>query len=209
MKIIPTIFSKNKKEFDSRYKKLSKISKEIQIDIMDGKFVRKKSVQIKDLPNFLNSRKIIEAHLMVKQPEKYIDTLRKKFVGRIIFHYEAAKTKTPEIIKKIHSLGMHAVLAINPETKIKQIEKYLPEIHRVLIMGVKPGKENQKLLKGTFTKIKQLKEIYPKIKIHIDGGVNKQTAKKLFEAGADILNTGSYVANAKDPEKALKELQKI
>ncbi|MCF7866838.1 ribulose-phosphate 3-epimerase [Candidatus Woesearchaeota archaeon] len=209
MQITPTVFSKNKKEFENRFKKISKLSREIQIDIMDGKFVKTKSINISDLPNFLYSGKIIEAHLMVKNPEKYIEPLRKKFVGRIIFHYETTKTKTPEIIENIHRHGMHAVMAINPETKLEKIQPYTHLIHRVLIMGVKPGKEKQKLLISTYKKIKELKQNNLHLKIQIDGGVNKETAKKLKYAGADILNTGSYVTNAKDPEKALKELKNI
>ncbi|MCF7872340.1 hypothetical protein K9L97_04875 [Candidatus Woesearchaeota archaeon] len=211
MKIIPTIFSKNKKEFEERYKKLSKITKELQIDIMDGKFVKTKSIQPKDLPNFIHTGKTIEAHLMTKNPEKYLKILDSKFVGRIIFHYETIKNtkKIKEFIKEIHKKGMHAILAINPETKTTQIKEIIPEINKMLIMGVKPGKEKQKLLKNTYTKIKEIKKLNQKIQIQIDGGVNKQTAKKLRSAGAEILNTGSYISNAKDPKKTLEELKNI
>lgn len=211
LKVIPTVFSKNKKEFDERFEKLKKISREIQIDFMDGKFVKGKSTKIEDIPNMFGLGIIVEAHLMVKNPKDWIDDLRKKFFGRIIFHYEAVKNNQEalRIIRSIRKHGMHAILAIDSKTDIKKIEKLIPALHHILIMGVKAGKEKQKLLKTTFNKIKYMKEHHPQIKIQIDGGVNKQTAKQLKKAGADILNTGSYVSDAKNPKKALEELEKI
>ena len=122
IKVIPTVFSRNKKEFKEKYTKLKAITREIQFDIMDGKFVEEKSIQLKDIPNMFQTHTIAEAHLMVKEPKKYIDTLRKKGFGRIIFHYESVKNdeEATQIIKKIRSYGMHAVLAINSKTKLQK-----------------------------------------------------------------------------------------
>lgn len=211
IKIIPTVFSKNKKEFDERYSKLKLISRELQFDFMDGKFVKSKSTQLKDIPSMFQTHTIAEAHLMVKNPKEYIDELRKKGFGRIIFHYESVKNdkEATELIRKIRSYGMHAVIAVDSGTNIKKIEKLIPMLHHILIMGVKAGKEHQTLLKSTITKVKYVKEYHPQIKVQIDGGVNKQTAKQLKKAGADILNTGSYVSDAKNPMKAIEELKKI
>lgn len=209
MEVIPTIFSTTEKEFNERFEKLSKISKELQIDIMDGKFVKSKSVPVERIPYLFGSGKIMEAHLMVNNPEDYIEPLRLKGFGRIIFHYEALKNydKIVLLIKKIRSYGMHAVIAINPETKPEKLKPIMEHLHHILIMGVNPGKENQKLKKETITKIKWFKKNYPNIRIQIDGGVDKDSAKTLYKAGADILNSGSYVAKSKNPEKALRELE--
>lgn len=209
MEAIPTIFSTTEKEFNERLQKLSKISKELQIDIMDGKFVKSKSIPVQKIPYMFGSGKILEAHLMVKNPEEYVEPLRIRGFGRIIFHYEAVKNydKIVALLKNIRSHGMHAVIAINPETKPEKLKPIIEQIHHVLIMGVKPGKENQKLMNETFNKIKWFKKNYPNIKLQVDGGINKETAKKLYKTGADILNSGSYVSKSKNPEKSLKELE--
>lgn len=210
MEIIPTVFSKNKNDFLSRFEKLRKVSRELQIDFMDGKFVRSKSISVRDVPNLFQYNNIVEAHLMCKNPGKYIDELRKKGFGRIIFHYEAINNDEEAIalLKNIRRHGIHAVIAINPRTYPKKLEGLIPHLHHILIMGVSPGREKQKLLKSAFTKIRYLKKYHPEIKIQIDGGVNKQTAPKLFKAGANILNSGSFVADSKNPEKAIEELKK-
>lgn len=210
MDIIPTIFAKNKKQFDLKLKKLISASKELQIDIMDGKFVKAKSVNPKYIPTLFIYQKIFEAHLMVKEPQKYIDEFAKKGFGRIIFHYETIKDhkKITQIARNIRKHGMHAILAINPRTSVKKIKELLPYFHTIMLMGVTPGKEGQKLIPATYKKIRDIKKNRPNIKVQIDGGVNKTTAKKLKEAGADILNTGSLTAKSKDPEKTIQELQK-
>jgi len=87
--IIPTIFSKNKKQFNERFNKLIKISKNIQIDFMDGKFVKAKSVQLSQIPNLKKYKNNFEAHLMVKNPESWITKLKQKGFKKIIFHYSS------------------------------------------------------------------------------------------------------------------------
>lgn len=208
--IIPTIFSTNKKDFDKRFEKLTPISKKIQIDIMDGYFVKKKSILPRFLPDLKKYKNDFEAHLMVKSPAKWLVTLKKKGFKKIIFHYESLKKdeKIDETIKIIKYMEMEPALAINPETPIKKIEPFLKKIKFVQLMGIKPGKEGQKLLPETYKRIKELKKIKKTIKIQIDGGVNEKTANKLKSSGADILSTGSYAANSKDPKKAIQLLKK-
>jgi len=210
MKIIPTVFSKNKKEFMKRLELETKISKDIQIDIMDGKFVKTKSVSVTDIPKLFFYQRTFEAHLMVKKPEKYIDALRERGFGRIIFHYEAVSEKDiPDLYANIRTHGMQPVLAISPKTKIEKLKKILPTINHVLLMGVEPGKEHQKLILATYSRIKSIKNINPDIKVQVDGGVNDKTELKLKEAGADILNTGSFVANSKNPLHAIQVLRNV
>lgn len=210
MKIIPTVFSKNKKEFMKRLELETKLSKEIQIDIMDGKFVKTKSVPINEIPKLFFYQKTFEAHLMVKNPEKYFDALRERGFGRIIFHYETVNEKDiPKIYSNIRKHGMQPVLAISPKTKIEKLKKILPTINHVLIMGVEPGKEHQKLIPATYSRINAIKNINPNIQVQIDGGVNEKTELKLKKAGADILNTGSFVTNNKNPLHAIQVLRNV
>jgi len=209
VEIIPTIFSTNKKEFDLRFEKLVPISKRIQIDVMDGKFVKTKSFQPKDLPDLRKYKNSFEAHLMVKDPTKLFIVLKKKGFKKIIVHYESLKSdeKVAETIKILQHMNMDPVLAINPETKIEKIIPFLKKIKIIQLMGIKPGKEGQTLLTQTYKRISRLKKIKSSLKIQIDGGVNETTAKKLVKSGANILTTGSFVMKSEDPEKAIKLLQ--
>lgn len=207
MRIIPTILVKTKKEFIKNLELLLPITKQIQVDIMDGIFVKQKSVALWRIPSLKKYNKQFEAHLMVARPKKYIAKLKRKGFEKIIFHVES--TNRPEkVIETIKKRKLTAFLAINPKTKIEQIIPHLKSVDGILLMGVHPGKSGQKLLPQTLTKIKQLRKMNKKMPIQIDGGVNDKTAKKLAKAGATILNTGSFVSGAKDPKAALAKLRK-
>jgi ribulose-phosphate 3-epimerase len=204
-KIIPTIFAHNKKEFDERYKKLIKITKNIQIDFMDGKFVRAKSVELKDIPKLPRNYNF-EAHLMCKNPEKYIKLLKEKGFEKVIFHFNSGdNVKTIALIKES---GMKAFLAVNPEDKVKDFCYLLGLLDGILVMGVHPGKEHQKFIPQTIKKVKEIRGINDKIPIQVDGGVNLKTIGRLKKAGANIFNSGSFVSEAENPKKALIELRK-
>jgi ribulose-phosphate 3-epimerase len=206
--IIPTVFTHDKKSFTKRFNRISKCSKKIQIDIADGKFVAFKSVDVNSLPSYSRSKLFLEAHLMVRNPEKYIDSLRRKGFKKIIFHTEVVDEEDFSMLcDRITALGMIPVVAINPETKLseKQLDRiYLTKF--VLLMGVHPGREKQSFKKSVFKKIEKIKAAHKKTMIQVDGGINPKTAKMLFEAGANILNSGSYVANSKNPKEAMEEL---
>jgi ribulose-phosphate 3-epimerase len=209
--IIPTVFCKDRRCFTKRFNKVSKVSKKIQVDIADGKFVSFKSIEINSLPSFSRSKLMLEAHLMVIHPEKYIESLRRKGFKKIIFHIEAVYDEDEflSLADRITALGMIPVCAINPETRItKKILDLFSLTNFVLVMGEKPGKEKQKLNKSALTKIKKIKAHSKKIIIQVDGGVTPKTAKILFKAGADILNSGSYVYESQDSKKAILELLK-
>jgi len=209
--IIPTVFCKDRRCFTKRFNKVSHVSKKIQIDIADGKFVSAKSVEINSLPSFSRSRLMLEAHLMVINPEKYVESLRRKGFKKIIFHIEAVENEDEflSLADRITALGMIPVCAINPDTRItKKILDLFSLTNFVLVMGVKPGKEKQKLHSSVLKKIKKIKVYSKKIIVQVDGGVTPKTAKLLFNAGADILNSGSYVSESSNPKLAILELLK-
>lgn len=200
--IIPTIFATNKKQFEEKFRKLLPIANNIQIDFMDGKFVKAKSFSLKEIPNLNKYKNKFEAHLMVKSPEKYLTKLKQKGFKKIIFHIEAISNQN-KIIRKIRTLKMKPMIAINPETKVERI----PENTDVLLMGVHPGKEHQKLILKTLKKIKDLRKKNKKIKIQIDGGVSPKTIKKLKKAGADVFNSGSFISEAENSKEAFNKLK--
>ena len=210
--IIPTVFSYNKKEFEDKFKKVIKVSDKIQIDIMDGKITPKKSVSIKDVQNLKKFKREFEAHLMVKNPKKYFEICKKKGFQRVIFHVESCKDEVDlnSTIKNAKKLKLEVYVAINPNTKLKRIKKILEEnlCQGVLLLGVIPGKEGQKLFSKIPRRIRRLKKANSKIIIQVDGGVNEKTCFKLSKAGADFLNSGSFISKSSHPLKNLKILQK-
>lgn len=209
--ITPTVFATSKQEFNNRFNKLIKISKNIQIDFMDGKFVKAKSPSINSIPNLKKYKNNFEAHIMVFKPEKYIKKLKQKGFSKIIFHIESQKTnkKIINTINKIKKQNLISFIALNPETQIRKIQPFLKNINGVLIMGVHPGKERQHLLPTTYKKIKQLRKINKKIPIQVDGGVSQNNIKNLANAGANLFNTGSYIAQATNPKQLLKTLNSL
>ncbi len=211
MKIIPTVFATSKKEFISKFNTLKDISRDLQIDLMDGKFVKNKSINVSSIPNLKKYKNNFEAHLMVFHAEKYLKSLKEKGFKKIIFHYESTenKDKIIELIKKIQSLSMDPCLAINPETSIKDIGQFLNKINAILVMGVHPGKEHQSIILNTYKKIREIRKLNKKIRIQIDGGVNEKTAGKLKKSGAVILNSGSFISDSASPKKSLEKLRKI
>ena len=209
MKIIPTVFARNKKEFDSRFAKLSKVSKELQIDFMDGKLVRAKGIRLADVPN-LRGKGNFEAHLMVKNPGKWIPGLKKKGFRKVLFHYEALQDtkKIENLIVKLKKARFVVFIAVNPGTSVKKIMPFLTSVDGVLFMGVNPGKESQKFVAGVWEKIRELRRHSKGVKIQVDGGVNDKTIGRLKRVGVDIVNSGSYISDAEKPREALARLRR-
>ncbi len=209
-RVIPTIFAHNKREFNERFEKLRRISRILQIDFMDGKFVRAKSVKIEDIPDLDDYCGKFEAHLMMRKPEKYISKLKEKGFDKIIFHIESVKNNSDveKLIKAIKDKKMKAFIAINPATKLDKIKQFLNSVDGVLIMGVYPGKEHQKFVFSVYGKIKKLREIDRKISVQVDGGVNFDIANKLGALGVDFVNSGSFIAESENSRGIIKELEK-
>lgn len=208
-RVIPTVFAHNKKEFYERFEKLRRISRTLQIDFMDGKFVKARSVELKEIPDLDDYWGKFEAHLMVKNPEKYIDRLKEKGFDKIIFHIEAVKDKEIiGLIWEIKNKRVEAWIAVNPATKIEKIKEFLGEIDGILIMGVYPGKEHQKFISSVYENIKKLRGIDRKVPIQVDGGVNLDVAEKLGKLGVDYINSGAFVAESENPRRVIKLLNK-
>ncbi len=203
--IIPTIFATSKKKFDNRFKSIIKISKNIQIDFMDGKFVKAKSISMKNVPDLKKYKNNFEAHLMVKNPLLWINNLKDKGFRKIIFHYEALKDqeKIINLVRILKKGRMKSFIALNPETDILKVLPFLPDVNGILLMGHKPGVEHISILPSIYKKIKSLRLINKNISIQIDGGVNDENIKKLALAGADIFNIGSYITDSENPRAIL------
>ncbi|PIN92684.1 hypothetical protein COU56_04160 [Candidatus Pacearchaeota archaeon CG10_big_fil_rev_8_21_14_0_10_31_9] len=211
IKIIPTVFAEKKKEFDEKFNKLLDVSNEIQIDFMDGKFVHGKSVKLSDVPNLKRYDNRFEAHLMINNPEKWIKRVKNKGFCKVIFHIKknGKGSEIRKIINEIQKQDMEAFVAINPETREEEVFPFLSQVNGVLIMGVHPGKESQKLIHKTFYKIENIRRRNPDLDIQVDGGVSPKNIRYLVISGANIINTGSFVSNSFNPKLALRELYKL
>ena len=205
--IIPAIIAKSQKELDERINKVKNISRVLHLDVMDGKFVKNKSLMFKfKIPRL----KKYQAHLMVKNPRSWINKNWKK-INTIIFHEEVFKKRkdVEELISFIKEKRRKVGLALNPKTDVEKISPYLNKIDLVLVMSVNPGKYGSAFLPKTLEKINQIKKINPSIKIEIDGGISDKTINGVCNAGGDIFISGSYLQKSQDSKKALKTLLSI
>lgn len=179
----------------------------IHFDVMDGKFTETKNLSLSELVKLLKlSNKKNDVHLMVKNPDKYIEALSLYNIEYLTVHYEIKNYN--KYLEKIKNYGIKPGISINPSTDVKDIFPLLEKVSLVLIMGVVPGKSGQVFIDGTENKIKLLKkEIENRklnIKIEIDGGVNEHVIDKISDA--DIIVSASYVLDNFDNINKLKDL---
>jgi ribulose-phosphate 3-epimerase len=210
-RIIPTVFATNKKDFDIRLSRLLKVSGNIQIDVMDGRFVKVKSISLKEISGLKKHKKKFEAHLMVEEPEKMLDELKNKGFKKIIFHFESFDDieKARRLVFLIKDKKMEPWIAFNPNTKFGNIINVIENIHAlkgILLMGHSPGLEHLQLDQNVVRRVENIRKLNKKIKIQIDGGINAENIRKLAKLGVNYFNVGSFVAESKNPEEALKEL---
>lgn len=201
--IFPSLMAKSQKELDMDFQKLKGVVKTLHLDIVDGKFAKNRTFQF---PFKLSQYFQYHAHLMVKNPEKWIDKHGKK-VDAVVFHPEAVKKeKIADLIKKIKDKKKQTGLALKPETEVKEIRNLLGKVDYVLILTVHPGFYGGKFLGSNLKKIRLLKKINPKIKIIVDGGMRPQTIKRAKKAGADFFVSGAYTTKAAHPKQRIKNL---
>ncbi|WKW46218.1 ribulose-phosphate 3-epimerase [Myroides sp. JBRI-B21084] len=183
------------------------------IDIMDGVFVPNISFGMPVLAAInKHAKKTIDVHLMIVDPDRYIETFKNLGADILTVHYEAC-THLHRSLQAIKAAGMKAGVAINPHTNVALLEDVINDIDLVCIMSVNPGFGGQSFIENTYKKVLQLKEMIVKNNastlIEIDGGVTDKNAADLVKAGADILVAGSFVFNAQDPIATIENLKKI
>ena len=183
------------------------------LDIMDGVFVPNISYglpvvsQIKKM-----ATKPLDVHLMIVQPERYVEAFHKAGADILTIHYEAC-THLHRTIQQIKAQGMKAGVSLNPHTPVSLLEDVIEDIDVVLLMSVNPGFGGQSFIEQTINKVDKLKKLIMESNSHtlieIDGGVNFETGKRLVNAGADALVAGSFVFNSPDPEANIKGLKEL
>ena len=183
----------------------------IHVDIMDGVFVPNISMGLPVVEAIRrHATKPLDVHLMIIQPERYIDTFQKAGAGIISVHVEACP-HLHRVVQQIRDSGCKAGIAINPHTPIQVLENVIADIDLVCVMSVNPGFGGQKFIENTYRKVTALRgmirESGSKALIEIDGGVNQSNFRPLIDAGADVLVAGNFVFSAPDPIKTIKALK--
>lgn len=183
------------------------------IDVMDGVFVPNISFGFPVLKAIQKiAKKPLDVHLMIVQPEKYINDFKAVGAEILSIHYEAS-THLHRSIYAIKEAGMKAGVAINPHTSVDVLKDILSDIDLVCMMAVNPGFGGQKFIEYTYKKCAQLRtmidEVGSKCLIEIDGGVNEETAPKLLQSGADVLVAGNYVFSSSNPVQIISSLKNL
>lgn len=182
----------------------------LHIDVMDGVFVPNISFGEPVLkPVNKLCQKVLDVHLMIVDPDRYLEYFKNLGAEYLTVHYEACN-HLHRTIGGIKELGMKAGVSLNPHTPVSLLEDVLADLDLVLIMSVNPGFGGQKFIENTYKKVSELKKmaerLNPKLIIEVDGGVNLENAPKLVKAGASALVAGSSVFKSENPEETIKGL---
>ncbi len=183
----------------------------IHVDIMDGRFVPNISFGIPVCAAIArHATKPLDVHLMIVEPERYLEDFRKAGADIITVHHETCPN-LHRTLQHIRELGALPSVAVNPHTSVALLADILGEVAQVLIMSVNPGFGGQSFIENTYQKVRQLVQLRTEagldFKIEIDGGVNDENAPLLVEAGADVLVAGSFVFKSDNPMATIRELK--
>lgn len=185
----------------------------LHIDVMDGVFVPNISFGppvIKAVHSIVE--RPLDVHLMIVQPERYIEMFAELGAYLLNVHYEAS-THLHRTVQQIRQHGMKAGVTLNPHTPVSVLEEIINDVDLVLLMSVNPGFGGQKFIEHTYDKIKRLKELILRkgsnALIEVDGGVDYHNAAALVQAGADVLVAGTYVFGSPDPVEAIRKIKHL
>lgn len=212
--IAPSMLSANFLELGKAVEMINESEAQwIHLDVMDGEFVPNISFGIPVVKAVkTTAKKVVDVHLMIVQPDRYIDDFHAAGAEVLTVHAEAC-THLHRTIQKIKSLGMKAGVCLNPHTPICVIEEVAEMIDVVMLMSVNPGFGGQKFIENSLDKVRRLKAMLSEkgsnALIEVDGGVCVDNAKALFDAGADVLVAGNAVFGAKDPKDMIHKLLNV
>ena len=181
----------------------------IHVDVMDGHFVPNISIGVPVVKSLGKVARVpLDVHLMIENPEKYIEPFAKAGANIITFHYEATQDKTDEVIELIRSFGCKVGISIKPKTNQDVLIPYLDKIDMVLVMTVEPGFGGQEFMGYCAQKIPYIRAKAPEsLIVQVDGGINEQTAKICKGLGANSLVAGSYIYGSDDIKSAIESLR--
>lgn len=207
--VIPAILVKSREELIRRVGLVRGLVKEIQIDVMDGRFVPNKTLGIEDLlalPGLQGTLRY-EFHWMVQDPQGWISRIKGPHMHLV--HVETlSESSFRDVLREVKKGGGRLGLAINPDTPIESLEPYAPKAERILVMTVRPGFSGQSYMKEMEGRIKELRKRFPSMDIEVDGGVNLDTIGGAYRSGANLLAAASAVFSSPDIKGAIEGLKK-
>jgi len=208
IKIAPSILASDFGNLAQECEKIDKSNADwFHLDVMDGLFVPNISFGMPIVKSIREmTKKPLDVHLMIVEPERYVDKFIEIGSDILTVHVEAT-SKMNNIIDKINHSGIKSGIAINPDTPISKLENYISNIDLICLMGVHAGFGGQKFIAKTFNRLEELQNLInsknSSALIEIDGGVNENNFEKLKKLGADVLVAGSYVFNSSDYNTAI------
>lgn len=206
IEIIPAILAKDEKELRRKIESVTGLCDTVQLDVMDGKFVDNLAWNEPERLQKMPLPMEFEVHLMVTDPLERFDAWSLAGCRRVLIHAESVDD-LEEALRQAKSYGMEAGISLNPETPVSAVEHAIHEADVVQVMGVHPGRMGQPFEESAVGKVRELREKYPELVIEVDGGVAVGIARRLADAGADRLVSGSAVFNSGAPAKALDALR--
>ncbi len=213
-KIAPSILSADFSRLEEQIRLIEKGGADwIHLDIMDGHFVPNISFGPMVVQTINEISKLpLDTHLMISEPDKYLEAFKKAGSDRLTIHVES----TPHLhrtIQRIHELGMKAGVTLNPSTPVSSVKEVIPYVDLVLVMTVNPGFGGQKFIASMYRKITEISvlvdKINPGIFIEVDGGVDETNAAEIISAGANVLVAGSAIFAKKNISQAVKRLKTL
>jgi len=210
--IAPSLLASNFLRLEEECKMLNESEAEwFHLDVMDGRFVPNISYGLPVIEQLRKaSTKVFDVHLMIEEPEKFMEAFKKAGADRVTVHIEAC----PHLhrnVQQIHALGMKAGVALNPHTPVESLSELLQDIDMVLIMSVNPGFGGQEFIPHTYQKIRNLRRMIHErglsTLIEIDGGVTVENSSAILRSGADVLVAGNTVFRSKDPKATIHALK--
>ncbi len=212
--VAPSLLASNFLRLEEECKMLNESQADwFHLDVMDGRFVPNISFGLPVIEQIRNATtKPCDVHLMIEEPEKYVEAFKKAGADRISVHIEVCR-HLHRNIQQIHALGMKAGVALNPHTPVESLCDILQDVDHVLIMSVNPGFGGQSFIPHTYQKIRTLKRMLHErglsTLVEIDGGVTIENAGSIVRSGADVLVAGNTVFKSADPMATIRALKNM
>jgi ribulose-phosphate 3-epimerase len=214
IEIAPSILASNFAKLGDEVKKVEDGGADvIHVDVMDGHFVPNISLGIPVVESLRKATRLpLDVHLMIEQPEEYIEEFTRAGANRVLVHQEAT-AHLDRALEMIRENGAQAGAAINPATPVVMLSDVLDKLDTVLVMSVNPGFGGQKFIPNAFEKIRQLNQWRARynaaFRIEVDGGVDLENAPELAQAGANTLVAGTSIFHTVDPAAAARQMRKL